>query len=315
MNKIDEFDLTLNDDKGQSVEVDNKDEVLLGNIDQPKEKTSSEEESLEFPNSIEVVIADPSPVIILFGARTSGKTMTLIRLTRYLRKHGYQVEPDRIFRPSKSKHYQKMCDEFNKNVNSNDISENGTPVINFMLVKVMNRFGEPVCQILEAPGEHYFDESKPNMPFPRYINEILNIDNQKTWVFIVEKGWKDVEVRNNYANKIIEMEHLINTKDRIIFTCHKADLHTALMSQGNPNIKQFFVDIKNQYEGIFDKYINKTPILNWFKKYNFNFVVFSAGKFNKLEEGRTGFTYNQGNDKYPTALWNAILKTINGSWF
>ncbi|MFZ1705309.1 MAG: hypothetical protein WAT79_13255 [Saprospiraceae bacterium] len=266
------------------------------------------------PNRIQVVISDPSPIIILFGARTSGKTMTLVRLTRYLKKNGYKVEPDRIFRPSNSAHYEKMCNEFDRNINNNDLSGAGTNIISFMLVKVMNANGEPVCQILEAPGEHYFDPIDIHKPFPRYINEICSIDNPKTWIFIVERSWSDSNTRLAYANKIIEMESQIDVRDKIIFMCHKVDLHKSLIIKDSPNDHQFFKDINNQYPGIFDKYTNKIPVLNWFNRYSFDFVTFSAGMFNKLASVGAE-TFTPSKDKYPHKLWSVILKTVKGSWF
>jgi hypothetical protein len=265
------------------------------------------------PNKIKVVIADPSQVIVLFGAKTSGKTMTLVRLTRYLRRQGYKVEPDRIFRPSDSIHYKTMCDEFNKTISS-DYPPEGTQIINFMLVKIMNKYGEPICQILEAPGEHYFDDKKPNKPFPRYINEICNIDNPKTWVFIVEREWKDPQDRLNYAQKITEMQGQLGPKDKIIFTCHKADKHKSLfIDKLHPNKKQFFKDIDRQYPGIFKNYINENPITRLWRKYNFNFVVFTAGEFNDFADGG-GQSYVQSNDKYPAELWQTIYRTVKGGF-
>ena len=35
-----------------------------------------------------------APIIMLFGPPTSGKSMTLVRLARYLRKQGYTVKAD-----------------------------------------------------------------------------------------------------------------------------------------------------------------------------------------------------------------------------
>jgi GTPase SAR1 family protein len=264
------------------------------------------------PNTINVVITDTSPVIILFGARSSGKTMTLIRLTRWLKKHGYKVEPDRNFRPSNSIRYKEMCDNFDQFVNS-DYAVGSTTAVSFMLVKVMNKYGEPICQILEAPGEHYFLKENPNEDFPRYINTICTIDNPKTWMFIVENDWDDAEVRLNYANKIIKMQSQIESKDRVIFTCHKADMHPALFSAGQPNKVQFFKNIKNQYPGIFSKYLNQNPITKLWRKYNFDFVIFSAGLFNKIKADER-LAYVQSNDKYPAELWEVILKTVKGSW-
>lgn len=273
-------------------------------------------EEAQHPNEIKVEIADPSPVIILFGARSSGKTMTLIRLTRWLNKNGYKVEPVRTFRPSNSARYLEMCNSFNDMVNS-DNAVASTAALNFMLVSVMNKYGEPICQLLEAPGEHYFDIAHPNAPFPRYINEIRAINNPKTWVFIVEHNWKDRQDRLNYATKIIKMQSQIEPKDRVIFTCHKADLHPALFSNGKSNDTQFFKNIQNQYEGIFSKYMNQNPVTRLWRKYNFDFIVFSAGFFNEIldpSDHKIGESYVQSNDKYPGKLWQSILKTVKGSW-
>ena len=43
------------------------------------------------PNEIIVEVSSKAPVVILFGAKTSGKTMTLIRLTQYLQQQGDSV--------------------------------------------------------------------------------------------------------------------------------------------------------------------------------------------------------------------------------
>jgi hypothetical protein len=270
--------------------------------------TDAEEQD---PNGITVVISDPSPVIILFGARSSGKTMTLIRLTRWLNQHGYKVAPDRNFRPANSNHYKRMCDTFDEAVNS-DFSAGRNAVLDFMLIKIMNKYGEPICQILEAPGEHYFDDKYPNKDFPRYINTICSIDNPKTWVFIVECGWKDLQDRSNYANKIIRMQSQIESKDRVIFTCHKADMQPELFYNGKYNKQQIFKNINNQYKGIFSKYMNQNPITKLWRPYNFDFVIFSAGLFNDLIDG--GQSYTQSKDRYPEKLWNSILKTVKGGW-
>ena len=118
--------------------------------------------------------------------------------------------------------------------------------------------------------------------------------------------------RINYANKIISMQSKIGAKDRIIFACHKADLHPELIFKGIPNKRQFFTDIKNQYPGIFAKYMNKHPITRWWRPYNFDFLVFSSGEFRVIDENTV--KYIQSNDKYPAVLWKSILKTVKGGW-
>jgi GTPase SAR1 family protein len=263
-------------------------------------------------NDIKVTIPPDKPLVILFGPGSSGKTMTLVRLTRWLEKNRYKVIPEPNFRPS-DKEYKNVCESFQKFVHS-DYAADQTATLNFILLTVMNEYGEPICRILEAPGEHYFKKDNPKNPFPSYIKAICNSSNSKTWVFIVEKDWGTHQNKLDYAQKICELQSEINTKkDRVIFTCHKADLHPYLINGTIPNTKQFFKDIKGQYPGIFSRYENQNPLTKFVNPYNFDFVVFSAGSFSEIE-GQTSIKYDAGPERYPAELWQAILKTVKGGW-
>ena len=68
----------------------------------PMENTSSSSSnSSTDPNAITVTIADhDTPIVVLYGPPACGKTMTLVRLARYLKDKGYQVVPDNSFRDS-----------------------------------------------------------------------------------------------------------------------------------------------------------------------------------------------------------------------
>ncbi len=267
------------------------------------------ENEIKNPDAIVVTVADTKvPVIVLFGARTSGKTMTLIRLTRYLEGMGYNVIPDPIFRPGHDTHYQRMCDEFGMLAHS-DYAAVGNDIMSFMLVKVIAPNGRTLCQILEAPGEHYFDSDIPNRPFPAYINKICAIPNRKTWMFIVEENWGGSQnTRDLYAKKIQSMQIKIKSQDKIIFTCHKVDRSSNFLPNGRPNVSQIFNNISMQYPHIFDKYENRNPITKWLRPYNFEFVTFSAGTFNDAGDGSQ--IYTTGDDFYPEQLWKAIKKNI-----
>lgn len=270
-------------------------------------------EEIRDPNSIIVEISTPIPIVVLFGARNSGKTMTLVRLTRYLKSKGFYVEPVRDFRPSNSMMYQQMCDTFESNVYSEKAAES-THNLNFMLVNISDMNGNRICQILEAPGEHYFDE-KEDAPFPTYIHTIANNSLPKTWIFLVEKGWKNASVRQKYANKITQMFNLMTAKDKVILLCHKADIHTAYFHAGKPDKAKFYQDIKEQYPAIFSKAGGQgvfSKLLSSSSK-DYNFVVFSAGAFSSRADG--GQTYTESNEHYPKALWEEIQKTVKGSWF
>lgn len=268
------------------------------------------ENEIKDPNEIVVTVSDPAPVVVLFGAKTTGKTMALIRLTQYLEKLGYQVVPNNTFRPAYDNHYKKMCNEYMKLCHGK-YAPGGTETISFMLVKVLDRIGRPICQLLEAPGEHYFDPKDPKKQFPTYITNIMKLSNRRVWMFIVEQGWgSDQEMRDMYVQRIKNMPANLR-RDKTIFTCHKVDEHPEVfLGNGMPNKNQIFKNINNDYPGIFTPFENKNPITRLFRKYNFQFVPFSAGAFTPTDSGRQ--VYTPGEDIYPKLLWKAILKTVKG---
>ena len=148
------------------------------NISQPTENSFNNEE-LNDPNRINVTIADKdAPLVILFGPPSCGKTMTLVRLTRYLKQCGYKISPIKSFRPSHDENYKQICDNYDTMVNQNDAAQS-TNRINFMLVEILSSNSKRLCQILEAPGEYYFNPQQPNAPFPNYVNTIINCSNRK----------------------------------------------------------------------------------------------------------------------------------------
>lgn len=259
----------------------------------------------EDPNSIHVQIsAKRLPVVLLFGPRSCGKTMALIRLARFLKKNGYSVEPDRSFRPSDSDEYQEVCDDFKRNINS-QVAADSTNNTNFLLVKV-SKGGRPICQFLEAPGEHYFDETKPHAPFPAYIHTLLNSDMPRIWIFILEKNWADLGVEGDYADKIASMMSMLSDKDRKILLFPKADKYPDLYNKGIPQTDLFFDNIKEDYETILNR-LGKPSFFNLYRR-TFDFVPFSSGVYTPRSDG--GFTFIESNDMYPERLWTAILRSL-----
>jgi hypothetical protein len=177
------FDLTPDSVEETKIVEELKNDVPVPPSSTPFDSSITEKKEEEDLNKIKVTISDRSPIVVLFGAGSSGKTMTLVRLTRWLQKHGFRVEPDRTFQ--EDKHYEELCNNFGSVINSDFVAQR-TRHLDFMLIKVMNKYGEPICQILEAQGEHYFNPDNPNAEFPRYINGLKVLDNPKTWIFIVE---------------------------------------------------------------------------------------------------------------------------------
>lgn len=139
-------------------------DASVSNVQVNEAGMSSEE--LNDANKIKVTIADyKTPLVVFFGPPACGKTMTLIRLTRYLQGKGYTIEPVTSFRPTYDKNYSDMCANFDSMIGSEDAAKS-TSKINFMLVQVL-RDGKPLCQILEGPGEYYFSPENPQASFPK----------------------------------------------------------------------------------------------------------------------------------------------------
>ena len=249
-----DFDKLVKDGQGQNANNNNS---AQNNTNNSKEQVLHEiytDDEIRDVNNITVTIPDAqTPIVVFFGSPASGKTLSLLRMIRYLEQNGHQVVPEAIFRPQTDKHYTKMCAGL-KDMAYSTYAPGGTDIISFMLVKVLDSIGNPRCQILEAPGEHYFD-GRASLEFPTYINAIRTAPNKKVWVFFVEQDWgSDQNERNLYAQKICSMQGLISPNDRVVFLFDKVDKHRhQYKSNGEPNKPIFFRNIQQQYPGIFDR--------------------------------------------------------------
>lgn len=253
-------------------------------------------------------VADPSPLVMLFGPAASGKTMALIRLTRYLWGKGYQIVPVKTFRPPYDQHYIAICESYSSMCHS-QYAVARTMGCNFMLVKVIDKQGRTVCQLMDAPGQWYFDRNTPQTRLPACINRIIGLPNKHIWLFFVEPNWDDCNTRQMYVERIRQMRSAMSLRDRTIFVSNKIDMHPHLfLSNGMPNNKQIFKNIKMDYPELFTPFENKNPITRLFRKYNSQLVPFSAGSFTPTDTGQV--LYTMSNDVYPNLLWKAICNSV-----
>lgn len=271
-------------------------------------------EELNDPNKIKVTIADyKTPIVVLFGPPACGKTMTLVRLTRYLQKSGYSVQPITSFRPAFDKNYSDMCENFDAMINSDDAAQS-TSLINFMLVQVLHG-GRPICQILEGPGEYYFHPDQPKEPFPKYVNAIINSSNRRIWAIMLEPDhtntrMKSDVIRRNYVNKISNLKSRISSKDKIMFVFNKIDETPFVVGPGNVKMGLALQRTNFLYPNIFVPFKNQNPISKFWKEFLFDFVPFQTGDYSKASDGT--LTFEQGPDVYPRIFWERILKRIRG---
>ena len=258
-------------------------------------------------NAITVTIADKkAPIIVLFGPPSCGKTMTLIRLTRFLRKQGYRIKPIKTFRPDSDRHHSDMCDKFDEMIN-NDSASKSTQNISFMLIEVIKN-GRRICQILEAPGEHYHDPYQASNDFPAYVNAIINSENRKIWTIFVEPAWKDQKDRDNYVAKIRTLKRSLFPRDKTIFLFNKIDKTQYVINPGQIHITHAIHGIEDEYPEIFELFRNQNPLTRIWQKYLCDFVPFQTGTYSKTQTEE--YTYTQSNDIYPQKLWSTICKLI-----
>lgn len=302
MPENDEFVQTPDIEVGQ---VEPADETKINGLDENERKD---------PNSIEVTVADKdTPIVVLFGPAACGKTMTLVRLTRFLGEQNYNVLPVKSFRPDKDKHYKKMCEGFNALVSSPKAADS-TNMISFMLLEVLDPNGKRVCQILEAPGEYYFSPENPKAPFPSYVNTIKNSKNRKLWLCMLEPDWKDQSDRLAYVERVRMLSHSLNTHDRVVFLYNKVDTTGFVTGQGKVNTAALQSDVRNMYPGMFAPFANVNPLTKWLKPYSCDLLPYSNGDFTEATapDGSVYKTWQQGSDFYPGLLWKNILSIIKG---
>ena len=260
------------------------------------------------PNSIQVTVADTTvPLIVLFGPPACGKTMALVRLTRHLQSEGYTIAPVRTFRPTSDKNYAEICDNFDYMINSSKAAQ-ANDRISFMLIEVIKN-GRRLCQILEAPGEFYFNPKKPNDAFPNYVNTIIASSNRKIWTIMTEPKWLDYTDRMNYVTKITRLKQQMRARDSVVFMFNKIDETNFVRTVGDVNVSEAIKEVKNLYPNIFVPFMNQNPVTRILKEYNCDFVPFQTGTYTKA---LNGVTYQEGPREYCNRLWKVLMSKIKG---
>ena len=260
-----------------------------------------------------VVITDQdAPMVILFGPPTCGKTMTLVRLTRYL-SGTYDFMPDQAFRNSTDAEFQELCKNFNAAVGA-DKAADGTKYIDFMLLRVNERKnGRTICQFVESPGEYLFDPENPMADFPAYLHQIIASNNRKIWLIFLESGMSQAN-RMAYVRKIQNLRSVINSRDRIIFVENKVDLPATLpfiLSPTNINMEGLFHYVDGLYPQLFKSFTVNG--LLWPKK-RYDFTAFQTGTYVEGQDanGKSYKSFQAGHDSHPQRLWKIIYKRIRG---
>ncbi|MDO3651414.1 hypothetical protein, partial [Nocardia mangyaensis] len=137
--------------------------------------------------------------------------------------------------------------EFDKKINTPNVAPVGTGTIDFLLMDISHK-GKSFCQILEAPGEHFFKfKDDPTEENPVYINEILSASYRKVFLFFFEIGMFDSDqARNAYIKKIERVVGQVSAKkNRVIIVCNKCDQQNHFKN-GRPILKQYKKTLVNK---------------------------------------------------------------------
>lgn len=283
--------------------------VEISNIAIPNVSSDISEDEIKDPNTIVVQLNRKAPIVVFWGTPNSGKTVMLFRLTRYLRLNGYTVMPVLDFRPNNAK-YKENCEKFDKLVDSPKVP-GSTDKLNFMLLSVF-KDGKEVCQLLEAPGEHYFSEKFPNRNLPNYLHAIFENQLPKIFLFLLELNWKDNEQISAYSNKVNGVIGRMKKNDTITLVCPKANQSTQFFHKGVAEKDKFENECKNYYKLIFNsiKERNGGGLFSAFSS-GYDFLPFNSGEFNT--DVNTNIEYwQQSSDDYPEKLWKSISKNVRG---
>lgn len=254
-----------------------------------------------------------TPIIFLFGPPSAGKTMTLVRLYRYLDFISTRIEPNESFVSNDDGEYVRRCKNFHNDAMS-PLAAEATKGVNFMLLDIWNN-GEKKCQILESPGERLFEpDPNKNIPFPsKYVSNIINSANKKVYVFILEPRYKDQQTRVRYKDRIKKVKQMMDRKDKVIFLYNKIDTFTALGTDGKVKEKTLRKQINHDYPGLLKLFKNPNPITRIIREYNCHLIPFYTGDYDtEFSEtlNKNVKTFTEGKNEYPQKLWNTIKKCL-----
>lgn len=258
-----------------------------------------------------------SPIIIVVGPASSGKSMIMVRIAKYLSENGYTVAPE--YNYMNTQQYVVSCKMFDDCLKSN-LAMPGT--VTDLLVKIKDKDGNTVAQYLEAPGEEYFDPQNPGRQPAQYLLNICGggVPNKKIFIYVLDlDSSKQLSLRSNpvprgsYANRLINVISPLAKKgrDKRILLYNKLDLTSFGTIHEIRNKNGAEGEARQYYGSVFSGLTKK--ILGGFISYeDFKFMVFSTGSFSnaKDDEGNDIQKYTISDDVYPKLLWNEIMRKL-----
>ena len=248
-----------------------------------------------------------TPLLLMFGPVSCGKSMIATRLYCWLRKQGYKACCARDFLDSK--YYNDSCDNFNNRVYSHVVINYPADVLSLNICDSQNNL---ICQTIEVPWLFHLDtwsdtpEIMINTPFTSFAKDVFSFANPKIWCIIIDPVRNDINDRIEYVKKTHELGPMMSHRDKVIFIYNKVDCTPFCKDFSCADTKAAYKDVEQNYPKIFTHFRKKHWIFGWRDK--FELVPFQTGVYSLALDG--GKVFTAGHDNYPKQLWEIILRHL-----
>lgn len=260
------------------------------------------------------IVNQTVPIVVFVGPPSSGKSMILVRLAKFLRSQGYTVKTDPTF--LNTAQYQQDCKEFERCLTTTTALK-GT--VKFLLVNIY-KDGEEIAKLLEAPGEDFYttDPAKTragkNDMIEPYLQAIMASRNIKSYVMLLDLDSdtsfrRDGNNRESYEQRILNhfYGNINRNRDRVVLLYNKIDETPFGDINGCSNPSGALRDAKMYYPAWF----SAMRVTKWgmVTVDDFSFKTFCTGMFALQTDsfGNKYKTYTIADDKYPRELWKEII--------
>lgn len=258
------------------------------------------------------IVNNKVPVVVFVGPPSSGKSMILVRVAKYLRSQGFTIKTDPTFLNTPK--YQQDCIDFEDSLNTT-IALPGT--VKFLLVNVYHK-GVEVAKLLEAPGEDFYttdrNQSVKNSRIEAYLATIMASNNPKSYVTLLDLD-SDISFRRDGYHRDSYSQRFLNhfypainkNRDKIILLYNKIDMTPFGDINGCHNPSAARDDAKLYYPQLFST-MRVSKLGGFMQVDNFSFLTFCTGMFSPQTDnfGNTYKVYTMASDVFPRDLWNEI---------
>ena len=262
------------------------------------------------------IVNDQVPIVVFVGPPSSGKSMILVRLAKYLRNEGYTVKTDPTF--LNTAQYQNDCQEFAEKLNTVEALPGSEK---FLLVHVY-KDGREIAKLLEAPGEDFYTTDPEQIRLGKnrrvepYLSAIMTSRNPKSYIVLLDLDSpisfrNDTMHRDSYAQRFLTYFYpaIDQNRDRIVLLYNKIDTTMFGTIHGCTDPQGARKDAELYYRQLFAS-MRITRLGGFITSDNFAFKTFCTGMFTRQVDnaGNEHEIYNVAADVYPRDLWREITK-------